>query len=170
MQRSARASGALTSSSVAHSGVNADADGYPHITRTYRHGRVCYCCAEALGRQRGSVAGVGGEQHRKLLASVAADNVVVTQELAKPSRDPLNYLVPHPMAESIVDFLKLVDINHHRRKLRVLLPRPPDLGISKFEEVPPDRKAREVLDRGELPYLREEAGRCVSGPVGSPPP
>jgi hypothetical protein len=65
-------------------------------------------------RDRERAGGTGVRQdHRELLAAVAMDRVSFAQHFARLAAEPLEHLVAHPVAVTVVDALEVVEVEQH---------------------------------------------------------
>jgi len=70
--------------------------------------------AQRFAELRCFVRARSGQQHRELLATVAADEVMPPHAFLQCARDDLQHFVAFRVAEAIVELLEVVDVDHEQ--------------------------------------------------------
>ena len=131
------------------SGKQGDADADRAVDRDVLQGERLGQRSAQLDRDSGGLVVVGvAEQDRELIAAQAHQQVPVPQVLAQAGADLDQQLVPHVMAQAVVDLLEPVQVQHQQRLASMLRVRNPRTGLD--VKGPPVRQARQVVGGGLL--------------------
>ncbi len=73
-------------------------------------------CTQIFGQGQTGLERTGGHQHGKFLATNAADEPGVTDDLSQAVDDSLDHCITGGMAKLVVDVLEVVDVQHHHHR------------------------------------------------------